>query len=207
MQQNSIQPLQSDSYNTSNISPGTYSAASQNTGNVTQNAYGYIGNVPNYSVEASTSYFTPEETASEPREGFNQTDLQSQNVLLYRTMCKDEAKATFETSQLQPPKKRGMGPGSMPMRTKYLSDSLERIINFQRKHRSDCILEFSLDKHGYDLMMSTAVNQEGSHNVNAVKFNFEGIRGGESSGLRNIGIPPEKMEEFNSLIRRLRSVT
>jgi hypothetical protein len=53
----------------SNISPGTYSAVSQTTGNVTQNAYGYIG-----TQQPRTDHNTMEHTANIQRENYRYYD-------------------------------------------------------------------------------------------------------------------------------------
>lgn len=48
--------------------------------------------------------------------------------------------------------------------------------------------------------MSTAISQKG---MDAVKINYEGISNGN---LRNISIPPSKLDEFNKAIKSVKRV-
>ncbi len=87
-------------------------------------------------------------------------------------MSTAEANVTLDTMKLQPPLK---GTDS----SKYLSESLSKVEAFQNKivkqGTSEDIIEFVLDKQGYDNLMINAVPQAGSKGVNAVKFHYEGL--------------------------------
>jgi filamentous hemagglutinin len=67
----------------------------------------------------------------------------------------------------------------------------------------ESVLEFVLNKQGYQDLMSTAVDQTGSKGIDAVKINFEGI---SDPALRNIGVPSSKLDQFNSLIQQVNKV-
>jgi len=121
-------------------------------------------------------------------------------VSVFRKMSATEADATLSQMKLQP-----RIPGTDP--TKYLSESLAKVEIFHNKgalEKEEKILEFVLDKSGYDSMMGSAVPQFGSQGVKAVKYHFEKIPDG--SGLRNIGVPPSHLDWFNSLIKDIRPV-
>lgn len=89
--------------------------------------------------------------------------------------------------------------------SKYLSESLDKVIAFQNRSVSSGTtqrtLEFVLDKNGYNNLMRSSVNHAGSKGVDAVKYNFEGLSG---SAHRNIGVPSTKLNEFNRLILEIR---
>lgn len=121
-------------------------------------------------------------------------------VSVFRKMSDAEAEATLTTQRLQPP-----APGSNS--SKYLSESLNKVIAFQNNGvssaTSESVLEFVLNKPRYQDLMSTAVNQAGSKGVDAVKINFEGI---SDPSLRNIGVPISKLDAFNDLILQINKV-
>ena len=124
----------------------------------------------------------------------------AQNISVFRKMSSVEADATLNTRLLQP---AISGTNS----SKYLSESLNKVIEFQNKGvssgTSEQVLEFIIDKKGYDGIMKSSVNQIGSKSVDAIKYNFEGL---SSTGPRNIGIPATKLDEFNLIIRDIRKV-
>jgi filamentous hemagglutinin len=115
-------------------------------------------------------------------------------------MSDAEAETTLTTQSLQPP-----APGANS--SKYLSESLDKVAAFQNNAvssaTSESVLEFVLDKPGYQDLMSTAVNQAGSKGIDAVKINFEGI---SDPSLRNIGVPLSKLDAFNDLILQINKV-
>jgi hypothetical protein len=124
---------------------------------------------------------------------------EGETVSLFRKMSTTESKLTLETNKLQPPI---AGTDS----SKYLSESLEKVQIFQNQKTVGSqqeILEFVLDKKGYDSMMSTSVKQYKSGGIDAIKYHFEGI---SKDGVRNIGVPVTKQDEFNLLIRDIRKV-
>jgi RHS repeat-associated protein len=121
-----------------------------------------------------------------------------QTVSVFRKMSAAEAETTLETMRLQ-----GQVPGSNS--SKYLSESLEKVQAFQNKGvpagTKEEIVEFVLDREGYQRLMSTAVDQTQSKGVDALKYNLEGIpRTSLGAQPRNIGVPASKMEEFNQLV-------
>lgn len=118
-------------------------------------------------------------------------------VSIFRKMSAAEAEKTFETMRLQPQIK---GTDS----SKYLSESLEKVQAFQNKAvaagTDQQIVEFVLDRQGYNKLMSTAVEQSSSKGVDAIKFHYEGMSQTANPSLRNIGVPASKLDEFNQLI-------
>jgi len=90
--------------------------------------------------------------------------------------------------------------------SKYLSESLSKVVEFQNAGYIDTpqqIVEFTLDKGGYDELMSTAVDQAGSKGIDAVKINLEGL---SASSARNIGVPITRIDQFNKIILNVRKV-
>jgi hypothetical protein len=129
-----------------------------------------------------------------------------ETVSIFRKMSAAEAQATLQTRRLQP-----ASPGADPSR--YLSESLAKLtggksrVPFQNNivpaGTQEDILEFVLHKQGYESLMSSSVKQTGSKGIDAVKFHYEGILPSEA-GLKNIGVPPTKLDEFNKLILEIR---
>jgi len=123
-----------------------------------------------------------------------------ETVSVFRRMSDNEAATTLATQRLQPP-----APGANS--SKYLSESLDKVIAFQNEGvslaTSESVLEFVLDKSRYQELMSNAVNQLGSKGIDAVKINFEGI---SDPLLRNIGVPSSKLDAFNDLIVQINKV-
>ena len=123
-------------------------------------------------------------------------------------MSAAEADATLQTKRLQP-----ANPRADP--TRYLSESLEKLQGapgrpgFQNKIVSsgtqEEIIEFVLNKKGYESLMKSSVDKFGSKGVDAVKIHYEWIRSSDG-GLRNIGVPPSKLDEFNQLILKIRKL-
>ena len=123
----------------------------------------------------------------------------AQTVSVWRRMSGSEAERSLDQKLLQP---RIKGTNS----SKYLSESFEKAIDFKNKGylgTSESVLEFTLDKAGYDELMSTAVEQDGSRGIDAVKKNYEGLEG---TAHRNIGIPPTRLDQFNRIVRDVKKV-
>lgn len=108
-----------------------------------------------------------------------------------------EGSTSLKEQQLQPSIK---GSNS----SKYLSEDPTKVNNFSNKvvanDTNQVVLEFKLDKQAYDKLMSDAVDQAGSKGIDAIKINKEGIT---DPKLRNIGVPPSKLEEFNKGIKNV----
>lgn len=62
------------------------------------------------------------------------------------------------------------------------------------------MVEFKVDRKAYEKLMSTAISQKG---MDAVKINYGGVSNGN---LRNISIPPSKLDEFNKAIKIVKRV-
>jgi filamentous hemagglutinin len=128
-------------------------------------------------------------------------------VSVFRKMSSAEAEATLQTGQLQPAMK-----SANP--TRYLSESLEKLQGkpgvapfenaWVKPGTRQEIIEFAVEREGYNRLMSTAVPQAGSKGINAVKIHYEGLTPG--GPLRNIGVPPTRLDEFNKLIQQIRKV-
>jgi len=121
-------------------------------------------------------------------------------VSVFRKMSVAEADATLGAMKLQPaiPKTNS---------SKYLSESMSKVEAFQNNGAlgvDQKIVEFVLDKRGYDAMMSKAVDQSASKGIDAIKINLEGID--PVSNFRNIGVPPSLLESFNSLVKHVKVV-
>lgn len=124
----------------------------------------------------------------------------AKTVSIYRKVSEVEGRASLKTQKLQESIANTNS-------SKYLSEDLAKVQNFQNKavdsSTKEMVLEFKLDRKLYEQLTSTAVNQKGSRGVDAVKINYEGITNGN---LRNLGIPPSKLEEFNKAIKSAKQV-
>ena len=123
-------------------------------------------------------------------------------VSVYRKMSTTEAAETIRTMRLQPTIPSGNS-------SKYLSESLGKVEAFQNKaalknNTEEVILQFNLDKKGYNNLMNKSVNQLDSKGVDAIKYNFEGIN--SSIGMRNLGVPASQLESFNSVIKNIKYI-
>lgn len=117
---------------------------------------------------------------------------------VYRKMSVEEANLTIKTGKLQPPAKSSNS-------SKYLSEDLQKVKNFQNKSVTEpqVIVEFKVDGIGYNKLMSSAVEQQGSKGVNAIKLNYEGIT---TPGLSNLGVPATKLDDFNKVIKGVKII-
>jgi Pretoxin HINT domain len=119
-----------------------------------------------------------------------------ETVSVYRKMSSVEAKYTLATMKLQPGKRKADP-------DKYLSELLGKVEEFQNanvpKGTDEVIIEFVLDKEGYNQLMSDAVKQFGSKGVKKVKYHYEGIDRTANPEARNIAIVPSKLAEFNNI--------
>lgn len=116
-------------------------------------------------------------------------------------MSAAESEKTLETLRLQP---QIAGTDS----SKYLSESLDKVKMFQNKAvntaTQEDVLEFIVNKQGYNKMMESAIPQKGSKGIDAIKYHFEGMSQTSNPTLRNLAIPGSKLDEFNALIRDVR---
>jgi uncharacterized delta-60 repeat protein/RHS repeat-associated protein len=114
---------------------------------------------------------------------------------LFRKMCVIEAEKTLVSKQLQP-----AIPGKD--RTRYLSESLEKLKGFQNKAvpagTEEVILEFRLEAKGASAFRDALIPQFGSRGSGMSIYHFEGLPKGAT--LRNWGVDPAQLEEFNRLV-------
>jgi hypothetical protein len=125
--------------------------------------------------------------------------FRNRTIKLYRKMSTEEAETTLREMKLQPklPGQNGQ------LSEKYLSESEKKVQEFQnsgvaKTGTKEVVLEFTLDKKGYDDLMQSSVKQYGSKGIDAIKYHFEGLN--PSGNLRNIGVPSSQLEKFNSVI-------
>ncbi len=133
----------------------------------------------------------------------------SQKVVVYRKMSEAEAQKTLEDGQLQGPIKGSNG-------KKYLSESQGKAADFENKKVSDPekVIAFDLDKAKYDEAMKDSVAQKeiqgNPENKKKIETHYEGLHEDPDKNpenLKNIGVPPEKLADFNKAVLAVRDVT
>jgi hypothetical protein len=153
----------------------------------------YIGN--SHNSDLSPSYMAMDGSGSG-----SSLPVSEEVISIYRKMSFEEAKATLKTQKLQPKIE-----GTNQDKDKYLSESLENVFSFTGKNNAqEAIIEFVLDKTKYDKLMSNAVKQKGSKKSPEVKYHYENMT---DKTLRNIGVTPTKLEEFNETVKNIRQLS
>jgi hypothetical protein len=121
-------------------------------------------------------------------------------VKVYRKMSAAEAEQALSSQQLPP---RVSGSNS----NKYVSESLEKVQNFQNKGvaqgTQEVILEFEVDAAQYAELRAMSIPQQGSAGSGKIVFNTEGLSGTE---LRNLGIPESQLGNFNKIVISVKKV-
>jgi RHS repeat-associated protein len=115
-------------------------------------------------------------------------------VKVYRKTSAAEAEQALSSQRLPP---RVSGSNS----NKYVSESLEKVQNFQNKGvaqgTQEVILEFEVDAANYAKLRASSIPQQWSAGSGKIVFNTEGLSGTE---LRNLGIPDSQLGSFNKIV-------